>query len=134
MSEPQQESLSTPKSQQDKKVPVEEPILRRSKRTRKQVERFKFDKAHGYSTVKKFLKTFVTICSVLPVNSSKFDANLAYTLAIDPSSGVVTNTNVLEPEFLLKNPGIFKAGKKDADSPGIMEAFSGPYRDDFFKP
>ena len=125
--------MSTPKSEQDEKVSVEEPILRRSKRTKKPVERFKFDKAHGYFTVKKFLKTFVSVCSLLPTNGSKFDANLAYTMAIDPSSGIVTDTNVLEPDFLLKNPGIFKAGKKDADSSGIMEALSGPYRDDFLQ-
>ena len=75
----------------------------------------------------------VTLCSVLPVHGSSFNANYAYTMAIDPQSGIITNTNLLEPDFLLRNPNLFKAGKKDADSPGIMEALSGPYREDFLQ-
>ena len=108
-------------------------LLRRSSRDRRPVERFKFDKAHGYFTVRKFFKSMVTLCSVLPVHGSSFNANYAYTMAIDPQSGIITDTNLLEPDFLLRNPNLFKAGKKDADSPGIMEALSGPYREDFLQ-
>ena len=107
--------------------------VRRSSRDRRPVERFQFDKAHGYFAIKKFLKTMVTLCSVLPSDSSSFNANYAYTMAVDPSFGIITDTNVLEPDFLMRNPNLFKAGKKDADTPGIMEALSGPYRDDFLQ-
>ena len=31
----------------------------------------------------------------------------------------------------MKNPNMFKAGKKDKDSPGIIEALTGPYRTEF---
>ena len=119
---------------QPKADPAEEPpLVRRSSRDRRPVERFKFDKAHGYFTVKKFFKSIVTLCSVLPTHGSTFNANFAYAMAVDPYSGIVTDTNVLGPDFLLRNPNLFKAGKKDADSPGIMEALSGPYREEFLQ-
>ena len=37
-------------------------------------------------------------------------------------------------DFFIKNPGLFKAKKtNDPDTPGIFEALSGPYRDEFLK-
>ena len=113
---------------QDTSVPQ-----RRSSRDRRPVERFKFDKAHGYFTIKKFFKSITTLCCLFPDDSSAFNANYAYALALDCHSGIVTNTSMIAPDFLVRNPNLFKAGKKDADSPGIMEALSGPYRDDFLQ-
>ena len=45
----------------------------------------------------------------------------------------ITDTNVLEPDFLLSNPNLFKAVKKDADSLGIMEALTSSEREDFLQ-
>ena len=43
------------------------------------------------------------------------------------------NPNSLAPDFFLRNPILFKAGKKDADTPGMMEASSGPHREEFME-
>ena len=37
----------------------------------------------------------------------------------------------MEPDFLLQYPNMFKTGKKNTDSSGIMEAFTGEHRKDF---
>ena len=110
--------------------PTPEPALpRKSFSNKKPVEIFKSDKAHGYFTVRKFFKSMITICSVFPMQSSVFNANFAYAMAVDPYSGIVTDMSLLKIDFLIRHPNLFKAGKKDADSPGIMEALSGPYRE-----
>ena len=127
----QDESSQSPSStSQD--TPASSP-LRRSKRTRKPVERFKFDKAHGYNTIRAFTKAIVTTCSALAVSSNQFNHCYAFALAFDPTSGIVENPNSLAPDFFLRNPNLFKAGKKDADTPGMMEALSGPHREEFME-
>ena len=75
----------------------------------------------------------ITICSVLPSHGSAFNANFAYAMAVDPHSGIVTDTNLLEPDFLLRKPNIFKAGKKETHSLGIMKTLSGPCREEFLQ-
>ena len=49
-------------------------------------------------------------------------------------SGVLTDTSCFTPDFLNKNPNLFKAKKgNDPDTPGMMEALSGLYRDEFMQ-
>ena len=127
----QREVPPSPKRDSPAKDSPAKPPLRRSKRSRKPVIPFAFDKAHGYHVVKRFMKTLVLSCALLPCQGKQFNAHYAYALAIDPNSGIIHDTNVLQPDFMMRNPGMFKAGKKDADTPGIMEALSGPYRDEF---
>ena len=72
---------------------------RQSKRQRKVPERFTFNKAHDHHTVKKFMKAMMTACGVLNDNTQKFNACHAHVLAFDPTAGILTNSNALEPDF-----------------------------------
>ena len=67
---------------------------------------------------------------MLPLQGQQFNAHYAYALAIDPQSGIIHDTNILEPNFLLKYLNMFKIGKKNIDSFGIMEIFIDEYRKD----
>ena len=109
-------------------------VQRRSSRTRKPVERFDFRKTHGYSTVRIYLSHAIMTCVALTSKSTQFNSNYLYALALDPSSGIITDPTIFSPDFLIKNPNLFKAKKgNDPDTPGMMEALSGPYRDEFLE-
>ena len=76
------------------------------------------------------------VCAALQAtaNPTQFNSNYLYALALDPSLGIVTDPSVFSPDFLNKNPRLFKAKKgNDPDTPGMMEALSGPFRDEFLK-
>ena len=73
----------------------------------------------------------VGVCSTLNCDSYCFKTHYAYSLAFDPSIGMVPSSTSLEPDFFLKNPNMLKAGKHDKDSPGIVETLTGPYRNEF---
>ena len=52
---------------------------------------------------------------------------------MDPVNGIL-DTSLFPPDFLIRHPNILKAKKTmDPDSPGIVEALSGPYREDFLE-
>ena len=53
---------------------------------------------------------------------------------MDPHSGLMTSSDSLPPDFLLNNPKLFESKKgNDPDTPGIMEALSGPHREEFLQ-
>ena len=55
-------------------------------------------------------------------------------MALDPASGVMTDTSLLTPNFLNRNPMLFRAKKgHDPDTPNMMEALSGPHREEFME-
>ena len=51
---------------------------RRSSRSRKRVERFEFNKAHGYSTVKRYLSNIVMTCMTLTATAHTSQLNANY--------------------------------------------------------
>ena len=58
---------------------------------------------------------------------SNYNPNYTVALALDPSSGVLTDTSLFTPDFLVRNPMLFKAKKEnDPGTPGMMEALTGP--------
>ena len=65
--------------------------------------------------------------------SKQFNVNYLYAHAIDPTYGFIPDPGVFPPDFFTSNPNMFKAKKKgsDPDLPSVMEALSGPHRDDF---
>ena len=72
-------------------------------------------------------------CSIKSCHSISFNTHYAYSLAFNPSIGMIPSSNLLEPDFFLRNPNMLKAGKHDKDSPGIVEALTGPYRTEFLE-
>ena len=97
------------------------------------MERYTFDKAHGYSNVKRYLNNIVQVFST-PLTRTQYNSAYHFALALDPEFGILTDPGMLKPDFFTRNPGLFKAKKgKDSDSPGIVEALSGPYREEFLK-
>ena len=52
----------------------------------------------------------------------------------NPSAEITTSSDSLPPDFFLNNPKLFKSKKgNDPDTPGTMEALSGPHRDEFLE-
>ncbi len=45
-------------------------------------------------------------------------------------SEIISYTNLHNPDLVIRNSQLFKADKKDAGSPGIMEAMNVPYRNE----
>ena len=107
---------------------------RRSTRVRKPVDRFKFDKTHGYGLVKKFS---LSLCKCL-LNFTHlqriYDVNYYFALVLDSEFGILDNVMSLPPDILIRNPFMFKAkSKSDPDTPNIREAMTGPYREEFLE-
>ena len=131
----ERENPSPPQRENDNdEVQRDVPQPRRSSRTRKQVDRFKFDKAHGYSNVKKFLGVLINCFCVFHSVQRVYDANYVTALALDPTHGILDGFSNAPPDFLNRNPWMFKAKtKNDPDTPGIKEALSGKYRTEFLQ-
>ena len=131
----QRETVETPPSPQDvgEKTSDETP-LRRSTRIKKQVDRFKFDKAHGYSSVKRFLGLLINgVCAFHSVHQVHH-ANYTAALALDPTYGILSGFSDVSPDFLNRNQWMFKSKtKNDPDTPGIREALTGKHRDEFIQ-
>ena len=128
---PEQRELSAPSSAP---TPAASPQpLRRSTRTRKPIQHYKFDRNHGYHLVRKFVHMLVGVCSTLNCDSYCFKTHYAYSLAFDPSIGMVPSSTSLGPDFFLKNPNMLKAVKKDKDSPEIVKGLTGPYKTKFLE-
>ena len=67
-------------------------------------------------------------------NHTRFQPNYLFTLALDPEYGIITDSSSLSPDFLTRNPNLFKAKKgNDPDTPGIVEALTGQYREEFLE-
>ena len=108
--------------------------LRRSTRIKKPVDRFKFDKAHGYPLIKHFLGLLINTACTFNSVRSVYNANYIAALALDPTYGILQNINDVPPDFLNRNPWIFKSkAKKGPDTPGIREAITGEFRDEFIQ-
>ena len=114
-------------------VTEESPPLRHSTRQKKGVDRFKFDKAHGYSVVKRYMKNLIQCLCLWHSVRQVHDMNYIAALALDPEYGVLDNFNNLSPDILTRNPWMFKSTKKDPDTPGIREALTGEYKEDFLQ-
>lgn len=107
--------------------------MRRSSCKRKPVERFKFDKAHGYSNIKRYVNSIVKTLVLLPCAGRAYHANYTLALTMDPIYGVL-HAETFSPDFLIKNPSFFRAKKgSDPDTPSIGEALSGQYCPEFIK-
>ena len=75
-----------------------------------------------------------TVCVALSGSKTHFNSSYLFALALDPSSGIVTDPSVFTPDFLNKNPRLFKAKKgNDCDTPGMMESLSGPFQNEFLE-
>ena len=62
------------------------------------------------------------------------DVNYITALAMDPQYGILDGTIPLPPDFLTRNPGMFKSkSTHDPDTPNIREALNGEYRDEFLE-
>ena len=107
---------------------------RRSSRNRKSVERFQFDKAHGYAQVSSYISSLIKHCFSVKMTKTQREQNYLYVLALDPINGVA-DTSLFPPDYFTRAPYLFKSKKKgnDPDSPGIMEALTGPYRTEFLQ-
>ena len=114
----------------EQESPRHEP--RRSTRVRKPVDRFTFDKAHGYSSVRRFTAALIKcICFYSGVRRVS-DMNYVTALAMDPEFGILDGFSALSPDILTRNPYMFKSkNTSDPDTPTIKEALIGPYRDEF---
>ena len=126
----QGEAKSSPVSSEPRTLEPEAP--RRSTKTRKPVDWFTPDKAHGYHVVTNYLDMSINNMCKNISNRKIHDVNLLTALAMDPYNGYIDSTIPLSMDFLTGNPGMFKAtSTKDLDSPNIKDAMSGPYRDEF---
>jgi len=109
---------------------VESP--RRSTRVKKSVERFTFDKAHGYTSIRRYSNALITCLCYFHAVRTIHDVNYLTALAMDPEFGVLDMFSSLPPDILTRHPFMFKANKTaDPDTPGIKEALTGEFRDDF---
>jgi len=134
---PQTQRESTPQRElpfEPSSSPENIPPLRRSTRVRKPVDRFKFDKAHGYSSIKRFSSILVkSLCAFHSVRQV-YDANYVTALALDPTYGLLEIFGSLSPDFLNRNQWMFKSKTKhDQDTPGIREALTGEHQDEFIQ-
>ena len=94
-----------------------------SSRTRAPTTRFKFDKAHGHNTTRHHLGAVLKACVAFHATKTTHNPNCMVALALDPMSGVMEDTSIFTPDFLNKNPNLFRAKKgNDPDTPGMMEA------------
>ena len=58
----------------------------------------------------------------------------ATALAMDPEFGILDGSSSLPPDFLNRNPTLFKAkAVADPDTPNIKEALTGPFREEFIE-
>ena len=74
------------------------------------------------------------VSALLSLTTSRGNSNYLFALAMDPHAGIITSSDSLPPDFFLNNPKLFKSKKgDDPDTPGIMEALSGPHRDEFLE-
>jgi hypothetical protein len=119
-------------------VPVEDDSVdlpeqpRCSGRIRKPVDRFKFDKSHGYNTVRTYFKTIVTCLLATQANSRIYDVNYLAALAMDPHFGILDQFSDLPPDTLTRHPFMFKSkATSDPDTPTFREAMFGPHREEF---
>jgi hypothetical protein len=110
------------------------PAPRRSSRVRKPVDRFTFDKAHGYSSIRHYTSLLIKCLFVTSAYSRAHHAQYAAALAMDPEFGILDGLSSLPPDFMTSNPWMFKAKKgSDPDTPTIREALTGPYHDEFLE-
>ena len=114
--------------------PPERPSPRRSTRVRKPVDRFTPDKAHGYSTIRRFTSNLVKYICIFSAARAVHDVHYTTALAMDPVFGVLDGLSSLPPDYLTSHPWMLKSKKgKDPDTPTIREALTGPYHDEFLK-
>jgi Reverse transcriptase (RNA-dependent DNA polymerase) len=131
---PQMTPESVPQTRVDDNEPFEP---HHSTRVCRPVDRFTPDKAHGYPNVQCFTNFLVKCISLLSlsqnhVSNNYFDVNYATALALDPVFGILDGTSTMPPDFLTRNPWMFKAKRSsDPDTPTIKEALTGPYRHEF---
>ena len=64
-----------------------------------------------------------------------YDVNYHVALALDPEFGILDQLTDLSPDFMNRHPSAFKSStkKNDPDSPNIVQALSGQYRDKFLE-
>ena len=89
-----------PPSQQ-RESPTSGTLPCRSARTKNSVERFAFDKAHGCSSVKKYLNTLIVGMTLFSGTRASCDLNYHVALALDPESGVLDQFTSLSPDFMV---------------------------------
>ena len=107
---------------------------RRLAQTRSPIDQFAFDKAHGHTTTKHHLKAVLKACVGFHAIKSNHNPNCTVALALNPASGVLADTSLFTPDFLNRNPMMFKAKKGNyPDTPSMMEALSGEHRNEFME-
>ena len=85
--------------------------------------RYAFDKEHGYTLGRGVLHR------VLKCLKRETDISYLHALLLDSESGTLDGL----PVNLVQTPSILKAAHKDPDTPTMMEALNGPYREEFLK-
>ena len=84
--------------------------------------------------MKRYMKAVLKACVGFHAIKSNYNPNYTVALTLDPASGVLTDTSMFTPDFLNRNPMMFKAKKgSDPDTPSMMEALSGEHRDAFME-
>ena len=93
-----------------------------------------FDKSHGYALVRNYVNSLVSECFNKHMSWAQREQNFLYVLALDPINGIA-DTSLFPLDYFTRNPYLFKSKKKgnDPDSPGIMEALTGPHRTEFLE-
>ena len=80
------------------------------------------------------MKAVLKACVGLHAVKGHYNPCYTVAMALDPASGVMTDTSLFTPDFLNRHRMMFKAKKgNDPDTPGMMEALSGPHRDEFME-
>jgi len=107
---------------------------RRSTKTKNPIDRFTTDKAHGYSSIKHYASTIIKCLLLFRASTNMYDMHYATALAMDPEFGILDGSSTLPPDFLNRNPTLFKSkSMPDPDTPNFKDALTGPFRDEFIK-
>ena len=62
------------------------------------------------------------------------DMHHATALAMDPEFGILDGSSTLPPDFLNRNPTLFKSkSMPDPDTPNFKDVLTGPFRDEFIE-
>ena len=137
-------AIDAPPQQRERESAIDAPVVRESLDgperlpgtprwstcNRKPVDRFKFDKAHGYGLVKHFSLALCKCLSTYQNVRHVYDVNYSVALALDSEFGILDNVMTLSPDIFIRNPFMFKAKSKcDPGTPNIRDAMTGHYRE-----
>lgn len=101
-----QEEIKVPSAHERETAVPPNGESRGSSRTRKSVECFQFDKAHGYVQVSKYINSLIKHYFSVKIPRTQREQNYLYVLTPDPINGV-TDSNLFPPDYFTRTPYLF---------------------------